>query len=202
MIFLFWFINFSISWFNAWACGRSWHETKHLGGMPHFINWCGAIMSACGFTWCYLVIAVYFGQFYMVEQDDGTEAALMSPEEVRATAEFGYLMIIGPILGSGLAITIQAWVAAWRRRTIADMGVAAWDTFAMVYNLHGAFTHVPGAVSHLKGFLGDSDSRKGLVYLFAIGAVLGGILTTYTILTRTAEKVRQKARWENAVAHT
>jgi hypothetical protein len=55
-------LNFVISWFNAWSVGRGWAETKVAGGFARFMSWCGAIMSASGFTWCYLVIICIVGQ--------------------------------------------------------------------------------------------------------------------------------------------
>lgn len=202
MIAIVWLLNFAISWFNAWACGRVWNETKYIGGFPHFMNWMGAVMSASGFTWCYLVIAVYFGQWYPVEQDDGTTAALLTQAQVQATADLGYLLVLGPILGSGIMITMQAWVAAWKRRTAANMGIAAWDTFAMIYNVSSAFTHVPKATGRLGDFFGGDDKGKGAVVLIVIAVALAGILTTYTILTKTAEAAMRKAKWEYELAKT
>jgi hypothetical protein len=190
MILLFWVLNFVISCFNAWACGKSWNETKYVGGLPHFMNWMGAIMAACGFTWCYLVI-VGAGAAYipLVEQDDGTLVPLLDPTSLQVFFDLGYLVIIGPILGSGLAITMQAWAYAWRRRTFADAAVAGWDTFAMVYNVSSALEAVPAASGRVFSFFtdGDGDDAKGaLIAALVVVALFGGILTTYLIVTSVA----------------
>lgn len=57
MVVLIWFLNVVLSAVNAWGCGKSWTETKHAGGLAHFMNWMGAVMSASGFTWCYTICA-------------------------------------------------------------------------------------------------------------------------------------------------
>src|SRR6266436_2256340 len=51
MLFLLLILNFAISWFNAWSVGRVWIESKMIGGLFRMTVWCGAIMSAFGFTW-------------------------------------------------------------------------------------------------------------------------------------------------------
>ena len=45
-----WILNFGISWWNAYAVGVTWVETKNMGGYQRFMAWMGAIMSASGFT--------------------------------------------------------------------------------------------------------------------------------------------------------
>jgi len=209
MIILIWFINFGISWFNAWSCGRSWNETKHFGGFLHFMNWMGAVMSASGFTWCYLVIAVTLGGQIPMEQDDGTMAPALTPEMIQATADLGFILIYFPIVGSGIVITVQAWAAAWKRRTALNMGVAAWDTFAMVYNIRQGFVHIPSMWGRLGDFFGskgssssDSKSSQTIVVFIVIAVALAGILTTYAIITTVAGRVRQKAMWEHRLARS
>lgn len=192
-IVLVWFLNFGISWFNAWVCGKSWNESKHVGGVAHFMNWMGAIMSASGFTWCYTILAVLLGRIIPVEQADGTYAPAISEAVAQATLQLGYLVVIFPILGSGLAITIQAWAAFWRRRTFGNGAVAAYDTFAMAHNIYGAVRHVPEAGRGVSSFFkSDGDDKgKGLVLVIVVGALLGGILTTRAILLASARAAAQ-----------
>ena len=198
MIILFWLLNFAISGYNAWACGQSWNTTKHVGGVLHFMNWCGAIMSACGFTWCYVILVALLGPAIPIDQDDGTTAPLLTTDQVQAIANLEYLLVIGPILGSGIAITLQAWALAWKRRKLADYGIAAWDTFATVYNLSEAVDYVPKAFGSIGDFFsGDSDDKgKGIVLLLVVFAALAGCLTTYSILQASANKVRVRAAFD------
>ena len=32
-------LNFGISWFNAYSVGRSWADSKAIGGWPRFMDW-------------------------------------------------------------------------------------------------------------------------------------------------------------------
>src|SRR4051812_10180723 len=91
-------VNFGISWFNAWACGKAWAEAKSAGGWPRFMTWMGAIMSASGFTWVYLILAA-FGL---------GSAGILPPEYVQYALELGYIIIIPGILFSGLMITVDS----------------------------------------------------------------------------------------------
>jgi len=190
-------LNYSISWFNAWSVGRSWADSKAIGGWPRFMVWCGAVMSASGFTWCYLIpLALLAGVM-----------GWLPPEYVQATLELGYVVIILPILGSGLAIWLDSVTTAWRRRDLASIGIASWNTFAMAHNTYSAAKTLPKVLEHLgdvfKG--GDSDDAKGkallLVVLLVILAVCAGFLTTRAIIMRTARKYSGKVQKELETTH-
>jgi hypothetical protein len=192
MIVLVWFLNILISWFNAWGCGKTWAETRAAGGMPHFLNWCGAIMSASGFTWCYTILACLLGGG-ITHTVDGQVVPYLSEAQVQAVAGMGYLMVIVPIIGSGLAITVHSWGVFYRRRSFGSGAVAGWNTFAQASNMYHAAQDIPKVWDMLGDFFGgkskdsssDSNGSK-LVILIALCALLAGILTTYTILTSTA----------------
>lgn len=189
MIFLIWLLNFTISWLNAWGCGKSWRETKLTGGWPHFVNWCSAIMSASGFTWCYLVIAGTVGSLWSVEHENGVKGPLLSAEAVDAFSSLGYLVIIAPVLGAGLALTINSWRRFSEQRSLSTGVETAWNSLAQAHNIYGAIRNAPGAFeSVLKFFSGSkSDSKeKGLVVALVVFAALAGIMTTYTIISVVA----------------
>ena len=199
MIVLLWLVNFAISWLNAWGCGKSWTETKHLGGWSHFMNWMGAVMSASGFTWCYTILACGMGSG-ITHTVDGRVVPYLSPEQVDAVASMGYLMIIFPILGSGLAIMIHSWVAFARNRSFANGAIAGYNTFADLYNTYHAIQEIPtawGTVTKL--FKSDSDEKgKLLVLMIALAAALAGVLTTYTILSTTARSTAMNRAFKYA----
>jgi hypothetical protein len=191
MIVAVWFLNILISWFNAWGCGKTWAETRAAGGMPHFLNWCGAIMSASGFTWCYTLLACLLGGG-VTHTVDGKVVPYLSEAQIQAVAGMGYLMVIVPIIGSGLAITVHSWGVFYRRRSFGSGAVAGWNTFAQASNMYHAAQDIPKVWDMLGDFFGgksknssDSNGSK-LVILIAGCALLAGILTTYTILTATA----------------
>ncbi len=186
MIVLLLALNFGISWLNAWSVGRSWADTKAVGGWSRVVIWCAAIMSACGFTWCYLImLALGAGAL-----------GLLEPQYVQVALEIGYLVIIGPILGSGLGIWIDSLTTAWRRRSVGSVAVAGWNTFAQVHNTYQAAKAIPEILQHLgevfKSKSGGKDAAKAkaliLVVILVILAICGGVLTTTMIIRSTARK--------------
>jgi len=205
MIALVFILNYAISWFNAWGCGKTWNETKHVGGFAHFMNWMGAVMAASGFTWCYLVLVIFFGSSIPMEHDDGTVAPYFTPEHVRMIADLGYLVIIVPILGSGLAITIHSWAVFWRRKNITNGAVAGWNSFAQVYNTASALQHVPGKFKSVSSFFsGDDNKGQTLVLVAVVACAFAGILQTWWIITSTAKSTAQdrfrKHTWDEELA--
>ncbi|MBI2038970.1 MAG: hypothetical protein HYT22_01655 [Candidatus Niyogibacteria bacterium] len=181
-------LNFGISWFNAWSVGHTWPETQTLGGWPKFLAWCGAVMSACGFTWVYLIVLALIAG----------AAGWLEPRYVEAMLSLGYLVIIAPVLGSGIALTIESWMRFWKQRTFGSGAVAGWNTFAQVYNMYQGVSAIPRALGNVMDVFGDrkssrddGDSGKGamamLAILLVVVAVAGGVLTTTLILRHAAK---------------
>jgi hypothetical protein len=191
LIFVF-VLNAVISWVNAWGCGKSWAETRANGGLPHFMNWCGAIMSAAGFTWCYLVLLSFAGgtiPFDHTVAGKTVHEPLLTVREMDAFANLGYLVIIAPILGSGIAITIKSWRDMWRERTFGATARSAWNTFAMGENIYSATSAVPDAIDGISSFFSsDDDEGWGWVIGLVVLAVLGGVFTTRTIIRTTMKR--------------
>jgi hypothetical protein len=176
-------LNFGISWLNAYSAGLSWTETKHLGGWPHVVNWSAAIMSAAGFTWVYLGLLALLA---------GATGKLPS-SFVEALLSLGYIVIIFPVLGSGLVLTLNSYIKAWRQRNITDAGVAGWNTFALAYDTYRAASALPGAFSSLTKIRPTKDNVITIVALsLVIIAVCGGSLTTAMIIRSTARKHSEK----------
>lgn len=184
-------MNFVISWFNAWGCGHAWAETKHQGGLAHFMNWMGAIMSASGFTWCYLVLMVTVGSHWDVtDKETGLVHPFLQPETAEMVFKLGYVVIIGPILGSGLAITIDTWAHFYRNRTLGNGALTAYNTYAQIYNTYQAVSYVPGFLGDIGDFFKSKDKDSAvtrLVIFLVVVSVVGGILTTYAILMSAAQ---------------
>src|SRR5947209_5600291 len=96
---LFWVLNLGISIWNAYAVGKAWVETKHHGGWPRFMAWMGAIMSASGFTWCYLLLLAFVAY----------KAEWLEDYQIEAMITLGWVLLIPGILFSGLMITVDSW---------------------------------------------------------------------------------------------
>lgn len=190
MIFLVFMLNLAISSFNAWMCGNTWDASRAKGGAAHFMNWMGAIMSASGFTWCYLVILGLLGAILpvsLISDDPEATGMILDAASLQAVFDLGYLVIIGPVLGSGLAITVHSWRSlARRRRGVSDYAITGWNTVAQVHNVYTAVRDMPGVVERLSEFFhgrdSDDDGRGRLVLLVVFLAACGGALTTYAII--------------------
>ena len=188
LIILVWIVNFGISIWNAYAVGKAWVETKHAGGWSRIIAWSGAIMSASGFSWCYLIVlaAAAYGLEWI------------SQEHLILALQLGYILIIPGVLASGLMITLDSWARAYRTRQISDIGVAAWNTYAQIHNTFNAikdfdkaFAAVVDAFGSGGGGSSSDDKKKGgmalvVVFIIVVIALLSGILTTAVIIARVA----------------
>lgn len=208
-----WLLNLFISWFNARQVGLVWAETKQMGGLERVVVWSGAVMSASGFSWCYL-IALLLGAFTtqpywiplareILEEPQLTQ--LLTAEAVTAGLSLGYLVLIPGILLSGLVIWVHSLVAAWRRRDLPSMGVAAWNTYAQVHNTMGAMRGMPEAADAVKSFFAPrGGSRNGaaavVVLALVVLALLAGVLTTWAIINHYAGRAQLPERREEAAA--
>lgn len=171
-------LNFAISYWNAYASGAYLTESKMIGGWTRFVVWCGLVMSACGFTWVYLTILTVVA----------VSGQWLTPEWGEVMFKLGYLIIILPILGSGLGIWAHSLAVAYRERSFGSVAIAGWNTFAQAHNTWQAASHAPGFLEDvLKAFSGKNsrsskDSAMGLlVILLVILAVAGGAITTGAI---------------------
>ena len=180
-------LNLVISVLNAVGCGKTWNESRAAGGFPHLLNWSAATMSTVGFTWCYLLIIGFVGASVPFEHDDGTTAPYLTLVQVRVFFDLGYLVIIGPLVGSGTAILLNSWRVSWERRTIANCGISVYNTMAHAHNLYSAAEHVPGAYSSVSSFFDSKDKKgQGTVLVLLLLAAFAGVVTTYLIIRSVA----------------
>jgi hypothetical protein len=186
LIGLVWLLNFGISLWNAYAVGKSWVEARAAGGWPRIMCWSGAVMSASGFTWCYLLLvglAAY--HFEVIDQ-----------AQLIVAFNLGYVLLIPGILLSGLMITLDSWARAFRQGGFLNYGVAVYNTYAQVHNTYRAITGLGDAFRSVRNFFGQGDSRSdrdnrsgsgwvAVVLLVAL-ALAAGVLTTTFIIWKVA----------------
>jgi hypothetical protein len=181
---LVWILNFGISVWNAYAVGKVWVDAKHAGGWRWFMCWMGAIMSASGFTWCYLTFLALTASYFQ----------WLSEQQVAICLDLGYVLLMPFILFAGYAITLDSWAQAYRHGGFLRYGTAAWNTYATIHNTYSAYRNLGGAFTSLGNYLQSrrkdrsSDGGGGLiiVILLVLLALFGGILTTAVIIRRAA----------------
>lgn len=198
----------AVSAINAYSAGIVWPERRAAGPFGKAVIWSTEIMAACGFTWMYLglltLVGIALGHNHSVaaSKDWGWLAHISS--WVPALFDIGYLMIIIPILGSGIVIMVHSWTVAYRRRTFGSGALASYNTFANLYNLYGAVQTIPDVIHDLIGFFGgasvhggsgskstssNANDEEGMVIItMAILALLAGIFTTAAITRWSARR--------------
>ena len=183
-------VNFFISWSNASICGRYWSESKREGGGLRLYMICGYIQSIFGFTMVYaytlLLIAPVFMQMKGMDQD-----SIYYFQDL--AANLTYLVVVFPILSSGLVILIKGYIITWENRTASNIIVSGWNTYAMAHNTISAFREVPSALGKVVEAFFGGKRKKGketlvlLAVFLVILALLGGYFTASTIL-KNADK--------------
>jgi hypothetical protein len=173
------------------SVGLAWTEASIIGGWQKIVTYAAAIMSGAGFTWCYLIIAMLIASYFNV----------LPAKYIEAMGSLGYLIIVFPILGAGLAITINSWAYAIKNRSFTSFGVGAYNTFAQTYNMFSALNAIPNAIGNVMETLfsghDSDDNGKGLLGLIVIAIVIVvtvlGALTTITIVKWVANMDRNKS---------
>lgn len=177
-------LNVLISWYNAKTAGQVWAETKTLGGMIRLVVWCAAIMSAIGFSSAYL-LGLLLVVVPFLEPQQATEL-------VKYATSFWYVLVIAPVLGTGLIVTVHSWIMLYRERRLLDMAAASWNTFAQIHNMANAANSIGPALKDVSdGFsrvLKDSKDPNSKIFILgvvlALLALLLGVLTTAVIIRR------------------
>jgi hypothetical protein len=146
----------------------------------------GAVMSACGFIWCYLSFLALTAHHFQ----------WLGEEQVLAALNLGYILLLPFILFGGYAITLDSWAKAFRRSGFLNYGAAAWNTYASIHDTYSAWRNMGGAFASLGNFFGgrrrsdkDSNGDGGggiLLVLLLVAFVLARVLTTPTIIRRVA----------------
>lgn len=177
-------LNFAISWWNAYVAGSSWVESRMVGGGVRLMVWCAAIQSAVGFSM--VIVFALTGILSAIGQLPAGTAKLV--------IELWYVAIIVPALGSGLAITLHGWVAWYRDRSLLQLGVNVWNTYAMIHNAMGAIENLGDALGDIgdavsSAFDNNDDPKLGLLLLavLVVGvSLLGGVLLTALLIKHYA----------------
>jgi hypothetical protein len=190
MIFIVFLIlwNFGISWLNCWYVGKVWAESQVIGGWMRFVTWCAAVMGACGFIWCNTLVLGFLAS---------THVGLI-PHKYQLTDPYlellfniGYVIVIFPILGSGMGIWLDSIKQAYKNRDGISYGVAGYNTFAQAYNTYEAVKFLPTVFKKISKSIEDSDNKLAMatVYAVLILSVGGGVGLAYYIIHTTAQKV-------------
>jgi hypothetical protein len=174
--------NVSISFWNACVCGRSWEESKAVGGILRHVVWFTAIQSALGFSSVNLLFLIYLAHDYVPR--------FFTDAYFARALDLWNLTIIFPVVGAGLSVTIESWVAVYRDASLSRLGNASWNTFAQIRNTAQAVEKMGDVLSSAQvplNFTSDTDNDgegSGLAILAPLVAValLGGSTITAAMI--------------------
>ena len=191
-------LNFGISWWNARACGRAWEESKAVGGAVRFLVWCGAVQSAIGFSSVFLFPLIFLAHAAFPDY--------YTDQYVQGTVSLWYLTIIFPALGTGLTITIESWITAYRERSLGNLGRAAYNTFAQAHNMMNAVDSIGPALKSVGSMFSSVATSRGdakgkvaalglmIAVLVVATAIAAGIILTAVLIHRYAGTVPLRPR--------
>lgn len=157
-------INLLVGILDMVFAGRAWVDAKQAGGFFRFLAWCVYIMSGLAFSSILLVAEIY-----------GLILWGKVPEDMLTSIVYAwYLLVIVPVLGTGLVITLVSIQQAFRSRRLGDILIAGYNTYAMVHNTLSAIDTVPKAIRSLFKNLKGKDA--GYLILFVVFTLLPLIL--------------------------
>jgi hypothetical protein len=178
-------LNFAVAWWNCYAVGGSWEESKQIGGFIRFVSWSAVTQSAIGFSQVSGALIMF-----------GLHLFGKLPLSVAAHAmQLWYLLVIIPALGTGLALTIHAWNEWWRDRSIANLAGASYNTLVQAMNMYQAIDGIGDAFKGVADlFSGDDDDAKGWVIGIVVFALLFGIVMTYALVGLYSGRLKMPRR--------
>lgn len=186
-------LNFGISWLNCYFVGKTWAESQVVGGWTRLVTWAAAVMGASGFVWCNTLVlgflcSTHVGILPLKYQ--------LTDKYLELLFNLGYVLVVFPILGSGLAIWADSLKQAYKNRDGVSIGVAAYNTFAMAHNTYEAARFLPSVIDKIKDTLEDSDNKAALltVYVALALSVGGGVGLAYYVIHSTAVSVANAAK--------
>lgn len=174
-------INGGISYWNARVVGQCWNDRPAMGLLMRLVLYSAAVQSAIGFSSVLLVGLVFLSGTLL----DPVDHALL----VKHMMNFWYVLVIIPVLTTGLVITIHSWVVLLRERSWMNLAITSWNTFAQIKNMYDA-AHTLGPALDGVGDLvssalsgGDGNSKVArLAIVLVILSLIGGVLITAMII--------------------
>lgn len=152
------------------------------------------IQSGVGFSMPILLGLTWGAVQFLTAGSEPTITPAEGKELWEAVTNLWYLMVIFPILGSGLAIWAHSLRLAYQQRDFTSLAAAGWNTYAQVSNTISAFDNVGGAFGNVSEFFGDvfsgdddAKSKLGIVALLIVAiALVGGFLIAFGLVRHFA----------------
>jgi len=152
-----------ISILNAFWAGSVWLEMKVMGWAGKLLVYSVAVMSLCGFMWFNLICETFLVEAARAHNLHGKYVNWvysLPPHYTDYLYSLGYLIIILPIIGAGIVMTVWSWVAFSRRRSWSTGAGAFYNSGATLYNIWGSIRVIPQALSNVGSMFSGSGSSS------------------------------------------
>lgn len=201
------FLNVGISTWNCYAIGMCWKDVMALGsGFEKLLVWSAVIQSTVGFSLPVLLLLTKIAFWSMTFAQEPMFSAEESEIIMKGIFSFWWLLVIFPVLGSGLAIWAHSVREAYLRRDFKSIAIAGWNTFAEVTNAISAFRNMGGALGDVSEFFSlvkEADGVKGKVIAFFFVLVIISLVAGYMIAIGLVKYFAEKSesRMEQYARH-
>lgn len=179
-------LNFGISWWNATVVGWLWNDRPVMGPFSKMVLYSAAANSAIGFS-SVVMVALAFAASHFIDPE---HAKLL----IHWMMSLWYVVVIVPVLGTGLVLTLHSWMQFTRTRSWTDLAASSWNTFAMLHNTYDAAQSLGPALDSVGDMFGSLFSSKGgsdsnaavarLAIALVLLALVSGVLLTTLIIKR------------------
>ena len=182
-------VDFVISLWDSYASGYNieyLREGKTPAGKLQYAfaySGLGLGFSGMAYVMSFLIsyIAYYFGY--------------VSVTVVNEVSAYSFLVFGILIIGFGIMVTVQSIIIAYKRRSFWSILIAAWNTFAVVFDIVMYVTSFKEAVSVIR----KSGRNSNNVYFIIIIAILIAFLMSYTAYKHGIKKAKSHIQtvWNN-----
>jgi hypothetical protein len=167
-----------LSWFSAQTVARSWLDARAAGRWAMPLCWAGAILSALGFTWCYLMLVLVAAHSF----------GLVVSTWVQVVAGIGGLLLASLAASIALLVPVYCRLQAARARVFAQpaLGWKKYEGAALAATL-------PEVGRGSENRDSDMGTMVVLYALLATTTILGFVQTYLMIRAGVADAARQIA---------
>lgn len=195
-------LNVVISVWNCYAVGTAWKDTMAFGGwFEKLLLWSGVIQSGVGFSMPIMLVLGFFASFFLSSGETPMFTLEEADQIMQGMFSLWYVLVIFPILGSGLAIWAHSLREAYHRRDFGSIAVAGYNSFAQIHNMVSAAHNLGGAfgdVSELFGKVLDTKGGKGkdkiilLLIVLVIVAIVAGFMIAFALVRHYAANAESR----------
>lgn len=195
-------LNVVISVWNCYAVGTAWKDTMAFGGwFEKLLLWSGVIQSGVGFSMPIMLVLGFVASFFLSSGETPMFTLEEADQILQGLFSLWYILVIFPILGSGLAIWAHSLREAYRRRDIGSFAVAGYNSFAQIHNMISAAHNLGGAfgnVGELFGKILDTKGGKGkdkiilLLIVLVVVAIVAGFMIAFALVRHYAANAESR----------